>query len=82
MLGNQIWFCEKIVVPLVGAVCVLGGGWRDDLKHIWLPENQVVSLRKLNDMGTHITIFELVIISALSIVLYAAGKAAYETWIK
>ena len=66
----------------MGAVCVVGGGGRNNLKHVWLPENQVVTLRKLNDMGTHITIFELVIISVLSVVLYVAARAAYETWIK
>jgi len=60
----------------------VGGGGRNELKHIWLPENQVVSLRKLNDMGTHITIIELVVISGLSIIGYAAVRAAYETWIK
>jgi hypothetical protein len=33
-------------------------------------------------MGTHITIFEAVIVSGLSLVIYATVKAAYETWFK
>lgn len=33
-------------------------------------------------MGTHITILEFVVISGLSILGYAAVKAAYETWFK
>ena len=49
---------------------------------MWLPEKHVVSLRKLENMGTHITIAEFMIISVLSVIVYAAVKAAYETWIK
>ena len=33
-------------------------------------------------MGTHITIFELIVISVISIIGYDAGKAFYETYIK
>ena len=33
-------------------------------------------------MNTHITIFEAVLVSAVSLVTYAAVKAAYETWFK
>jgi hypothetical protein len=33
-------------------------------------------------MGTHISIGELFIISVISIIGYAAGKAFYETYIK
>lgn len=33
-------------------------------------------------MGTHITIFELIVCSFVSIIGYAAGKAFYETYIK
>jgi hypothetical protein len=33
-------------------------------------------------MGTHITIFELIVTSFVSIIGYAAGKAFYETYIK
>jgi hypothetical protein len=33
-------------------------------------------------MNTHITIFEAVLVSGLSLVIYAAVKAAYETWFK
>jgi len=49
---------------------------------MWLPEVLVVDLRKLENMGTHITIAEFMIISVLSVIVYAAVKAAYETWIK
>ena len=49
---------------------------------MWLPEVPVVDLRKLENMGTHITIAEFMIISVLSVFIYAAGKAAYETWLK
>ena len=49
---------------------------------MWLPEIPVVDLRKLENMGTHITIAEFMIISVLSVFIYAAGKAVYETWIK
>jgi hypothetical protein len=49
---------------------------------MWLPEGYVVDLRKLENMGTHITIAEFMIISVLSVIAYAAVKAAYETWIK
>jgi hypothetical protein len=33
-------------------------------------------------MGTHITIFEMLIISAVSVLGYVVVKAAYETWFK
>jgi hypothetical protein len=33
-------------------------------------------------MGTHITILEFLVISALSVLGYAVVKAAYETWFK
>ncbi len=33
-------------------------------------------------MGTHITIAEFILVSVVSLVLYAAVKAAYETWFK
>lgn len=33
-------------------------------------------------MGTHITILEMIIISGLSILGYAIGRAAYDTWYK
>ena len=33
-------------------------------------------------MNTHITILEAVLVSAVSLVVYAAVKAAYETWFK
>jgi hypothetical protein len=33
-------------------------------------------------MNTHITVLEFILISGLSLVIYAAVKAAYETWIK
>ena len=49
---------------------------------MWLPEVPVVDLRKLENMGTHITIAEFMIISVLSVFIYAAGKAAYDTWLK
>ena len=33
-------------------------------------------------MNTHITIAEFILVSAGSLVTYAAVKAAYETWFK
>ncbi len=33
-------------------------------------------------MNTHITILEFVLVSAVSLIVYAAVKAAYETWFK
>jgi hypothetical protein len=33
-------------------------------------------------MGTHITILEFILVSGVSLVTYAAVKAAYETWFK
>ena len=33
-------------------------------------------------MGTHITILEAVLVGVVSLVIYAAVKAAYETWFK
>ena len=33
-------------------------------------------------MGTHITIFEFVVISGLSILGYAVARATYDTWFK
>ena len=33
-------------------------------------------------MNTHITIVEFILVSAVSLVVYAAVKAAYETWFK
>jgi len=33
-------------------------------------------------MNTHITVLEFILISGVSLVTYAAVKAAYETWFK
>lgn len=33
-------------------------------------------------MGTHITIAEFILISVVSILVYAAVRAAYDTWFK
>jgi len=33
-------------------------------------------------MGTHITILEAVLVSGISIVLYAFAGAIYDTWFK
>jgi len=33
-------------------------------------------------MNTHITILEFILVSVLTLITYAAVKAAYETWFK
>ena len=33
-------------------------------------------------MNTHITILEFILVSVLTLIIYAAVKAAYETWFK
>ena len=33
-------------------------------------------------MNTHITILDIILVSTVSLIIYAAVKAAYETWFK